>query len=222
MATKTVSLLDTTIGQKLVVAITGFILFGFVFVHMLGHLQIFVGPEAYNDYAETLKAAAPVLWGARLVILTSTVLHVVYTMKLVSGAATARPVGYRQHQKAATTYAASMMRFSGPAVGLFLVFHILHFTAPGLGFGEFEFSETDAYANFVESFSIPILTIIYVAASCLVGMHLYHGGWSFLQTIGLSHPRYNKLRNGAARALAIIITVGFIAVPLAVQFGLVE
>jgi len=220
---KALGFVDTTIGKKAVMAVTGLVLFGFVIGHMAGHLQVFLGPEVYNAYAHLLKSSAAVLWGVRLLLVTSVALHIWASFSLVTRSAAARSVGYRAKKDVVTTYAARTMKFSGPIVLAFIVYHIAHFTAPGIAMSRAYLHDPEnAYSNFVNAFKIPWVTLTYAIAVSLLGVHLYHGAWSFMQTLGFNHPRYNEKRNGLARALAILVTAGFLIVPIAVQLGLVN
>ena len=132
---KTLALYDTTIGKKAVMAVTGLVLYGFVIGHMLGNLQIFLGREAINAYAAFLKGTPALLWGTRIALLVSTVLHVHAAVSLVSRSAEARQAGYRSKKNAATTYAATTMKFGGPALLFFILFHLAHLTFPGVAMG---------------------------------------------------------------------------------------
>lgn len=220
---KAIGFVDTTIGKKAVMAVTGLVLFGFVIGHMAGHLQIFLGPEVYNGYAHMLKSSAAVLWGIRLLLLASVALHIWASFSLVARSAAARSIGYRMKQDVVTNYAAKTMKFSGPIVLAFVIYHIAHFTAPGIAMsGSYVHDPEDAYSNYVNAFHIPWVTLTYVVATTLLGIHLYHGAWSFMQTLGLNHPVYNARRNAIAKALAIGVTLGFNLVPIAVQLGLVN
>lgn len=219
---KTLTLYDTTIGKKAVVAVSGAVLYGFVIVHMLGNLQVFLGPSVYNAYAASLKATAPLLWGVRLTLIVALVAHVVTTLSLVARSAGARPVGYRLQRHSATSYAAITMRYGGPALALYVLFHLAHFTFPGIAMGHYTHSHTDVYANFVNGFSVPWVTAIYIAAQVFLGLHLYHGSWSMLQTLGASHPRYNGIIRLIPQALGLGVATGNIIMPLAVLAGVVR
>lgn len=216
------TLFDATIGKKAIVAVTGVVLFGFVIVHMLGNLQVFLGPEALNSYAEKLKSIPLVLWGARSVLLASVVLHIVFSIQLVLEASQARPVAYRTKHSIATTYAARTMKYSGPLLALFIVYHLAHFTWPGVAMGAYQHDPHDVYANFVNGFRVPWVTAIYLVAQVMLGLHLYHGAWSLFQTLGLNHPRYNRVRTTLPRALAIIVVLGNVIMPLAVLAGIIR
>lgn len=218
---KALGLLDTTLGKKAVMALTGLVLFGFVVAHMAGHLQMFFGPEKYNSYAALLKSSPAVLWGARSVLLASAALHVWAALSLLRVSAAARPVSYRRHQLA-TSYAARTMKVSGPLLLLFLAFHIAHFTAPGLALGPYEHSHEDVYGNFVNAFRIPWATGLYAVAMLLLGLHLYHGSFSLFRTLGLGHPVYEERVRTLAQAIAFTTTAGFLLVPVAVLLGVIQ
>jgi succinate dehydrogenase / fumarate reductase cytochrome b subunit len=219
---KTLTFGGTTIGKKAALAVSGVILFGFVIVHMLGNLQVFLGPQAYNHYAEAAKGNAVVLWGARSVLLVALITHVVLVVQLYARSLSARPVAYRVKKNIATSYAGATMKYSGPALLLYILFHLAHFTAPGLSLGGHEFSPVDVYGNFVASFQVPWVTLLYVVANLLLGMHLYHGGYSLLQSLGLNHPRYNARVRHGARAFAFLVTAGNVIMPLSVLFGIIH
>lgn len=219
---KSLTLGDTTIGKKALLAVSGAVLFGFVIVHMLGNLQVFLGPEVYNHYAESAKANAVVLWGARSVLLVALVTHVALVLQLYTRSLAARPVPYRVKKNIATSYAGATMKYSGPALLLYILFHLAHFTFPGLSLGDHQFSPIDVYGNFVASFQLPWVTLLYVTANLLLGMHLYHGAYSLLQSLGLNHPRYNTRAKNGARAFAFLVTTGNVVMPLSVLFGIIR
>jgi succinate dehydrogenase / fumarate reductase cytochrome b subunit len=228
MEAKALTLHDTTIGKKALLAVTGAILFGFVIQHMLGNLQVFLGREAFNGYAQSLKSMPPLVWTVRAILLASVVVHAVVSMSLVTRSAGARHVGYRMHKQRATSYAAMTMKYGGPALALFIVFHIAHFTWPGVAFGNYVHSAPDAshyadvYGNFVGSFQNPVVVLLYVVANVFLGLHLYHGGWSLLQTLGISHPRYDHILRSVPKVIGVGVAVGNIAMPLAVLAGLIR
>lgn len=223
MEAKALTLHETTVGKKAILALTGLVLYGFVVVHMLGHLQMFLGKDAYNAYAASLKAMpGALIWTARSILLISVVAHAAIAISLVARSAGARDVGYRKVTHRRTTYAALTMKYGGPAIALFIAFHIVHFTFPGVAIGHYVHSHTDVYGNMVGSFQNPIAVLLYVVASVFVGLHLYHGGGSLLQTLGLSHPRYDDKVRLVPRLLGVGVAAGFIVVPLAVMAGVVR
>jgi succinate dehydrogenase / fumarate reductase, cytochrome b subunit len=219
---KTLTFSGTTIGKKAALAISGAVLFGFVIQHMLGNLQVFLGPEVYNHYAESIKSNAVLVWSVRAVLLVALITHVVLVVQLYARSLAARPVAYRVKKNIATSYAGATMKYSGPALLLYILFHLAHFTAPGLSLGDHEFSPIDVYGNFVASFQLPWVTLLYVVANLLLGMHLYHGAYSLLQSLGLNHPRYNARARLGARAFAFLVTAGNVIMPLSVLFGIIH
>jgi succinate dehydrogenase / fumarate reductase cytochrome b subunit len=219
---KNLSFGDTTVGKKALLAVSGAVLFGFVLQHMLGNLQVFLGPEVYNHYAESIKGNAALVWSVRGILLVALVVHVVLVLQLYARSLAARPVAYRVKKNIATSYAAATMKYSGPALLLYILFHLAHFTAPGLSLGDHQFSPLDVYGNFVASFQLPWVTLLYVTANLLLGMHLFHGAYSLLQSLGMNHPRYNNRARLAARGFAILITAGNVIMPLSVLFGFIR
>ena len=217
----TITTFSTTIGKKAALAVTGMVLFGFTVGHMLGNLQVFLGPEVFNGYAASIKSNPPLLWGIRTLLLASVIGHIALAVDLYSRSSAARVVGYRMKRNTVTSYAAVTMKYSGPILLLYIVFHLAHFTAPGLALGAAPFSHTDAYTNFVSSFKVPWVAGVYVLANLFLGLHLYHGSWSLFQSLGVSHPRYNPARQRIAIALALTVTTGNVILPLSVLTGLV-
>jgi succinate dehydrogenase / fumarate reductase cytochrome b subunit len=221
---KALSFLETTIGKKVVMALSGLVLFGFVIAHMLGNLQVLMGPEVFNAYAIGMHSLpAPIFWGGRAVILIAFVLHVTMALQLVTRTAAARPVPYTKKKNERTTYAALTMKMSGLTLLFFVLYHLAHFTFPGVAMGAYEhLGYTQVYSNFVNGFSIPWVTALYVAAMISLGFHLYHGSFSLFQTLGLVHPKRNHIIKGAAQIVALTVTTGNIILPLSVTFGLVS
>jgi succinate dehydrogenase / fumarate reductase cytochrome b subunit len=219
---RSLTLYDASIGKKAVVALTGIVLFGFVIAHMLGNLQVFLGREALNGYARSLQALGALLWVARLVLLASVIAHIVASLQLVREAQAARPVAYRYKKSIATNYAARTMKFSGPLLAVFILYHLAHFTVPGIAMGAYAHDPHDVYANVVNGFRVPWVTGIYLVGQILLGLHLYHGAWSLFQTLGLNHPRYNSWRVALPRTVAMIVVLGNLAMPLAVLTGIVR
>lgn len=207
------------VGKKVVMAVTGLILFLFVVGHLLGNLQIFEGPERLNAYSAFLKKTGELLWVVRLVLVVSLILHIVASVQVSLASKRARPVGYAVKKSIETSYAARTMIWSGPLIFLYVVYHLAMFTFLTTGPG---YSPTDVYRNEVLAFKVPAISAFYVVAIIFLGLHLYHGAWSMLHTLGVSNPGYRVLRRTVAPAVAIAITAGYIAIPLAVLFGLVS
>jgi succinate dehydrogenase / fumarate reductase cytochrome b subunit len=223
MATqKALTLFDTSVGKKAALAVSGVILFGFVIGHMLGNLQVLLGPEAYNAYAEGIKHNAILLWGTRSVLLVALLVHTALVLELYGKSIAARPVAYKVKKNIATSYAGLMMKYTGPILLAYIVFHLAHFTFPGTALGDYEHVPDDVYSNFLHAFSIPWVVALYVLANLALSMHLYHGAFSMLQSIGFNHPRYNQRLKLVARGLAFLVTAGNVFLPLTVLLGLVK
>lgn len=220
---KALTFIDTTIGKKVVMAISGLVLFGFTIGHMLGNLQIFLGPEVFNDYAVTLHETTLLLWGTRALLFVSFLLHIAMAIQLVNQSAAARPVAYKMKKNDRTTFAALTMKLSGFTLLFFVLYHLAHFTFPGVAMGAYEHQHySQAYTNFVNGFSIPWVVALYIAAMISLGLHLYHGSYSLFQTVGLNNPLRNSTVKSLAQFVALLVTVGNIVLPLSVLLGLVQ
>ncbi len=199
-------------------AVTGVVLFGFVLGHLLGNLQVFLGPERLNAYAAFLKSNLEILWGVRLLLLASVLAHIVVTIQLYQLKAKARPVGYAKKDNSHSTTASRSMYVTGPMIAAFVVYHLLHLT---VGAVHPDFSETDVYSNVVYGFQQWPVSLAYIVAIGLLCLHLSHGIYSMFQTLGLAHPRHTPRIKAAARTLSTLIFLGYISIPVAVLTGLV-
>jgi succinate dehydrogenase / fumarate reductase, cytochrome b subunit len=210
---------DSTIGKKAVMAFTGLILFGFLVVHMLGNLQVFLGRDVMNHYAETLHGNPPLLWGTRILLLVSVVLHTWAAIQLTAVKSAARPVAYAKPGNVKASIASRTMMVSGPFIAIFVIGHLLHLTT---GTIHPQFVELRAYENVVNGFRDPIASGLYMGVMVLVGFHLSHGVWSMFQSIGFSHPRYMPIIKNFAAVFSWLLILGFISVPFAVLTGLIR
>src|SRR3954447_15481801 len=193
---------------------------------MVGNLKVFLGPKHINDYGEWLRnlgePALPRsvgLWIVRVVVLAAVITHVTLTAQLAMRSRASRASRYAEHKPVQASYASRTMRWGGAFVLLFIVFHLLDLTwGPANG----DFIRGDVYHNVVHSFQRPIVTIVYLIAMLCLGMHLYHGTWSVFQTLGVNRARWDPTIRRFAIILALVIAVGFSAVPLGVAFGIVS
>ena len=203
----------STIGKKAIMAVTGLIGFGFVIGHMLGNLQVFLGPEAFNAYADLLRRIHGLLWVARLTLLAAVILHIWAAYQLTTTSWVSRPIGYTDWKPTGSTYASRTMRWSGPILGLFLIYHLLDFT-----FGKMnpDFIAGDVYHNVIASFQFWYISAFYITAMMALGLHLYHGIWSMFQSLGINNPKYNALLRRFSALATVLIVIGFISVPIAV------
>lgn len=216
----------TSIGKKVVMAVTGFILIGYVVVHMVANLKVFQGREALNAYGVFLRTVGgPVfteeqlLWVARIVLLGAVVLHMVAAYQLTRRSTASRPVPYARTPPVQTNYAARTMRWGGVIIILFVIYHILHFTT---GTVHPNFEHGDIYHNVIAGFQVWYVAAFYIAAMLALGLHLYHGVWSMFQTIGWNNARYTRPLHIFAAVVAVAVVIGFISVPIAVLTGLVR
>lgn len=216
----------SAIGKKAVMALTGVILFGWIFLHMVGNLKLYLGPAHLNEYAHWLRAlgtpAVPetaALWISRMVLMVMVFLHIHAAYSLTIMNREARPLGYRDRDFVKGTYAARTMRWGGVIILLFVIYHLLHLTT---GDAHHDFVPDDPYHNVVTGFRVWWISAAYIVANLALGLHLYHGVWSMFSSVGLTNPKYEAWRRNFATAFALIITVANVSFPLAVMLGIVR
>jgi succinate dehydrogenase / fumarate reductase, cytochrome b subunit len=212
-------LMTSTIGQKIVMAVTGVLLSLFVLGHMVGNLQVFQGAEAINDYAKLLRKEPALLWLVRFTLLAAVGLHFWAFIALTRTNLGARATGYRVASHKESSYASRSMRITGPLVLAFIVYHILHMTT---GTVHPTFKEGEVYHNLSSAFSIWWVVLIYVLGLAMLALHLWHGVWSLFQTLGVSQARYGSLGRRVATVFTLVVTLGFVAVPLAGLAGILK
>ena len=212
---------QTTVGKKAIMAVTGFMLFGFIVGHLLGNLQIYLPPEKINHYSAALKALPALLWSARITLLIAVGLHIWSSYKLWILQREARPIKYIKKANLNSTYASRTMLWSGPIILAFLIFHLLHFTFGTVHPGG-PFDEHNVYNNVVTGFQVWPVSLFYIVAMIMLCYHLYHGLWSMFQSLGFSHPVYTPWLKGLAKVVAILIAVGNISIPVAVLAGFIK
>jgi succinate dehydrogenase / fumarate reductase, cytochrome b subunit len=210
---------STSIGKKVVMAITGLILFGFVIGHMLGNLQVFMGANQMNAYAAMLKANAMLLWGVRIMLLVAVILHIVAAVQLTRMSQRSRPEGYHYKDVIQADYAARTMRWSGPIIAVFVIYHLLHFTT---GSVHPRFDVHDVYRNVISGFRVWPVSLFYIIAMVALAFHLWHGVWSMFQTLGLINPKSDKIIHRLAAIATLALIIGFISIPMAVLAGLIS
>ncbi|MEM9519603.1 MAG: succinate dehydrogenase cytochrome b subunit [Actinomycetota bacterium] len=226
------NLYQTAIGKKYAMAITGVGLLGFVVVHMIGNLHLYEGPTEVHEYAEALRELGGhlvprefVLWVLRLGLLTMFAVHIhaAYSLSRMNAKANKAYAGNRDY--IAVNFASRTMRWTGPIILLYLLWHIADLTLgytsdAGVTNGDFVYG--DVYNNVYISLSVWWITAIYVVANVALAIHIFHGAWSMFQTLGINNPRYNGLRKNFARGLATVILLGNLSFPLAVNTGLID
>ncbi len=233
----------SAMAKKAIMAVTGVMLFGFVLSHMIGNLKLFLGPETTDDgsvvyrdegsvvykidtYAEGLREIGvplaghgDVLWLLRLGLIAAVGLHMLSAWQLTLLNRKARPVSYAQQTPQAATYASRTMRFGGVIILLFVIYHLLHLT---VGSVHTDFKHGEVHHNLVVAFQNPLVAGFYILAVSALGFHLYHGLWSLFQSLGWSGPRFNAFRRQFAMIFAIVVTIGFVSVPIAILTGFIS
>lgn len=225
---RVVTLYRSTVGKKVLMAVSGIVLFGFVLAHMVGNLKMLQGLNedgvyAMDAYAEFLRDVGyplvpheGVLWIARIVLLAAVGVHIVMAVQLSARSRAARPTRYEKQANLSFSYASRTMRWGGVILALFIVYHILHFTT-GQAHSSFEYGAV--YRNYVIAFQNPLVFGVYLLAQVALCFHLYHGVWSVFQTLGANHPKYNHLRRPFAIGYALVVFVGFMIPPVMVLTG---
>jgi succinate dehydrogenase / fumarate reductase cytochrome b subunit len=213
--------LGSTLGLKILMAVTGIILFGFVVGHVAGNLLVFAGPKAMDDYAAFLKSKPAFLWGARAVLLLSVFAHFAVSVRLTRRKGEARPVAYEGKKPHGSTYASRTMMWSGPIVGLFVIYHLMHFTF-GNAHPTKPFNPGTVYNNVVVGFQHPGVALAYIVAMIALGLHLSHGLWSVLQTIGVNRPHLERGLRKFSILVSAAVMAGFVAIPLAVALKILK
>ncbi|MES2521140.1 MAG: succinate dehydrogenase cytochrome b subunit [Gemmatimonadota bacterium] len=206
----------STIGKKVVMAVTGIIGILFVLGHMTGNLLMFKGQGAMHEYALLLRTSMPLLYAVRAVLVIAVVLHAVAAYQLTMLSRAARPADYALRRPQVTTFAARTIRWGGVILLLFIVYHILDLT---LGVVHPDFTHLDPYNNVRIGLSNPLVAGFYLLAMAAVGLHLYHGAWSAVRTLGASRPSTQPLKRKIALGIALIVTVGFMIIPIAALMG---
>ena len=218
---------STAVGKKWVMALTGIGLMGFVFAHMVGNLKMFLGRTAFDEYAESLRTLLhPILpntyllWGLRIGLIVMFFLHIQSAYSLTRMNHRSRPIKYQSPRDyIAVSFASRTMRWTGIIIGLYLIFHLADLT---WGFANPDFVRGAAYDNLVASFERWPIAIVYILSNIALGIHLFHGGWSIFQSIGMNNPRYNGARRGFAAGFAIVVAGINCLFPIAVLAGVVH
>jgi succinate dehydrogenase / fumarate reductase, cytochrome b subunit len=224
-------LFHSSLGKKYIMAISGLALFGFVIGHLIGNLQIFLGPEAINKYGHFLQSNLELVWPARIGLLVMVLLHIWSAIKLSAENRAARPVPYANWNPTVASYASRTMLMSGLIVAAFIIYHLLHFTAQteainltGTDFHTLtdEKGRHDIYRMMVIGFSKVPVSIFYIIAIGLLSLHLSHGVSAMFSSLGWKHKGYAGFLNGFAKAVAVFIFVGYVSIPIAILLGFVK
>jgi succinate dehydrogenase / fumarate reductase cytochrome b subunit len=210
----------STVGKKIVMAVTGLVMIGFVVGHLAGNLLVFAGRDRINAYSAFLHSTGEVLWAVRIVLLVSVILHITAAWQLTLIDRAARPVGYAKHQYEAATWASRTIRWGGVLLLIFIVFHLLHMTVGTL---HPSFTPGDVYDNLISGLSVWYVALFYIVAMVALGLHLYHGTWSSMRTMGIEQPAREPIRRRRLIwAFAILMALGFISIPVAIVLGAIR
>lgn len=227
---RALTLTKTTIGKKVLMALSGIMMLGFSVGHLSGNLKAFASAQAFNDYAAWLRTMPTLLWAARIGLLVAFGVHIASAASLWARNRAARPNRYAKKKDLATDYAAKTMYWSGPILFFYIIFHLAHLTLGGAIFGDsavfgiegYTFDPHNPYNNMVKGFQYWPLVVVYALGVVSLATHLFHGIWSMFQTLGANHKRYNPFRRDVAIGLAVLLGVGFLSIPIAVQAELLE
>ena len=205
----------------MIVAVTGVVLIVFVIGHLLGNLQIFLGPDWVNSYAEHLRELGPLLWAIRIFLLVNVLLHIFYTISLAIENRRARPVRYKRKDNVKATFASRSMALSGLIVLAFILYHLAHFTVRVtdprfLLLKADPLNRYDVYSMMVYGFQNIYVSAFYVVGMFLLALHLSHGTSSFFQSLGLNDEKLTPKLAAAGRILAWLIFIGYTSIPVAV------
>ncbi|MCY4444084.1 MAG: succinate dehydrogenase cytochrome b subunit [Proteobacteria bacterium] len=218
-------LLTSSVGLKVVMALSGLVMVGFLVGHMAGNLLVFLGPRALNDYAASLHSMPLVLWGVRMGLLVALVAHVSTAIMLSRKNRHCRgDQGYKVKASQSYSQASRNMALTGSLVLVYVIYHLAHFTWKWTGPSEIynsSHSGVDVYGMVVASFQNIGIAVVYILAMVLLGLHLLHGICSAWDSLGLNHPQYTPWMRRFAQGLSIVLVLGFSSVPLAVLMGLV-
>lgn len=201
-------------------AVSGLVWIGFLVVHMSGNLLAFAGRESLNHYAQLLRTIPELLWVARAVLAAAFVVHVISALALTRASRAARPIGYEKRDPQVSTFASRTIRWGGVLILLFLIYHLLHMT---IGTVHPRFAEVMPYDNVVNGFTLqPGIAVLYTLMMMVIGLHLYHGTWASIRTLGLARPQAHPLKRRIALGVAVVVWFGFTAVPVAVLLGILR
>jgi len=218
----------STIGKKIIMGVTGLIGIGFVIAHMAGNLLAFAGARKINEYSAALHGPlGELLWLLRVVLIVAVVLHVLMAYQLTRLSSAARPIAYQRKTPQVATLASRTMKWGGVLLLVFIVFHILHFTTQTVDPASWRGVEDvrgdrDIYGNLVASFRIWWVALFYILAMAALGLHLFHGAWSSVRTLGYAKPSDHPLKRRIALVLSVVIWAGFTLLPVSVIFGVLR
>ena len=210
-------LTQSSVGRKILVAVTGVMLVAFICIHLLGNLSLFAGADAINTYAAKLHSLGPVVWIFRAVMLGVFSIHVIFAVQLTIENSSARPEAYMQKVNEEASFMSRSMIVTGCILLAFIVYHILHFTGHVVGVENVEAlvdsaGRFDVYTMVVQSFNSVAIALIYLIAMVCLFLHLAHGVGSFFQTLGLTNDSTFNAAGLLGKVVSIVLLVGYVAV----------
>lgn len=217
-------LLSDSIGRKLVMAITGLLMVLFVVGHLLGNLSIFAGPNGINAYAEKLHSLGALVWLTRVVMLAAVLVHLVISIQITLENSAANPVKYAVDRSLRATFASKNMIWTGLIIGVFITYHLLHFTVraiPGMTLGNDALNRFDVYAMVTSAFGSFFTAAIYIAAMVALFLHLSHGIQSTFQSLGLNNEKSLPAFTGGGKWLSALFLVGYASIPALIVVGVI-
>ena len=219
-------LTQSSVGRKIIMAVTGFVLVAFVCVHLLGNSSIFIGADAINAYAQKLHSLGPFVWVFRLVMLTAFAIHIFFGIQLTLENRAATPEKNVQIKRLKTGFGAETMIVSGLVMLAFVIYHLLHFTVrvtnPEIYVPLGDHGMVDVFVMMVNGFSSALSVIIYVIGLGFLFLHVSHGFQSLFQTLGLSNDKSLPFMEMVSKLVGVVLLVGYISIPMLIVFGLVK
>ncbi len=217
---------QSSIGRKLVVAVTALILVLYVLGHLLGNLQIYLGPDKINAYAKFLHSLGPILWAVRLVLIVAFVTHIVATIQLAQENRIAKPQKYAVAGYKRSTLASRTMIISGLIVLCFVIYHLLQYTLEVTDPRYHDLYDSlgrhDVYRMLILGFSNPFVSLFYVLGLFLLANHLSHGLASMVQTLGINNRKIAAAVSTGGRTLAWLVFAGYVSIPVTILLGIIR
>ena len=220
------SFFRSSIGRKVIVAVTGLLLIGFLLGHLAGNLQVFAGPDTINAYAAWLQGLGSLLWVVRIGLIVVFVVHLSLALQLKRENMSARPEAYRSENTVQASYSSRVMALSGSIILLFVIGHLLHFTLGILQPEVFHFVDEkgrhDVYRMIVAGFQNQVASGLYIVALLLLWSHLSHGFSSVFQSLGARSRANAKVIDSLGPVLSSVVILGYISIPLSILTGVVR
>ncbi len=219
-------LTQSSVGRKIIMAVTGFVLVAFVCVHLLGNSSVFIGADAINAYAQKLHSLGPFVWVFRLVMLAAFAIHIFFGIQLTLENKAATPEKNVQIKRLKTGFGAETMIVSGLVMLAFVIYHLLHFTVrvtnPEIYVPLGDQGMVDVFVMMVQGFSSALPVIIYLIGLFFLFLHVSHGIQSLFQTLGLSNDKSLPFMGMVSKMVGVVLLVGYISIPMLVVFGLIK